>query len=136
MVRNSRGNYTDKNILRCARISGPFGRTLYKLFTQAGLVDMAALDARKASPQYSRDIQRFIQDYQEFALYDYLPGRQHDSFPEFVHSTAITAPWKLEKKLRKLCHRMDQWRHNNLRRRQNEQWSRIHNYHLGTTAQA
>ena len=99
MLKNARGNYTDREIGRCAQMSGPFGKQLDNMFTSAGIVDMRSHPTKKRSNAYLADIKRFVQEYQAEALCDYIPGRNHDGFEEYQQTNRIKSPTALGRNL-------------------------------------
>lgn len=110
MIKNARGNYTEQQVLRCAQMSGPFGKQLDNMFTSVGLVDMRSLPSRKRDNVYHSDIKRFVEDYKAEALCDYLPVRSHRAFDEYVASNRITAAAGLGQKLKSMSKRLDIWK--------------------------
>lgn len=110
MLKHSRGRYTDQQVERCAKMGGAFGRQIDRLFTHSGLgfFDPQAFNARPN--RYRDDIAIFTQEYQQDALFDYIPGRNHQGFNNFSCYYHIRKPWQFGQKLQKLSSKMDRWK--------------------------
>lgn len=55
--------------------------------------------AKSPEDVYRKDIEKFVSLYKEHNLFDQIPARQHDGFPNYRHSERITNPAKLKAKL-------------------------------------
>ena len=118
MLKHSRGHYTDQQVARCAQMGGAFGRQVDRLFTLAGLGQYDSRDVYKRPNWYKEDIRAFTEEYQEYALTDYLPGRQPAGFKDFVFDISIKSPRQLAQKVLQFSTDMDT--RQALRRRQRE----------------
>ena len=110
MLKNARGNYTPLQVNRCAQMSGPYGKQLDQMFHDVGIADMQAKAARTKGNAYMSDVQRFVEEYQSDALFDYLPGRKHHGFEDYEPKKLIKDPVGLGRKLKEMSHRMDMCR--------------------------
>lgn len=119
MLSNSRGRYTSEHINRCSRMGGSFGKEVKRLFREC-IGQEALRDPSKKKPQrYSDDLKEFIREYEKDGLFEYLPPRQHESFPSFVDSSRIIkSPVKFGQHLAALSKEMDFWRHRAQRARE------------------
>ncbi|XP_030852129.1 uncharacterized protein LOC100893251 [Strongylocentrotus purpuratus] len=110
MLLTSRGRFTEEQVKRCAEMSGPFGSSLDAMLTNANVVDMGAKYQKQRRNVYEDDIVRFVEEYEQDALFDYLPGREHSAFQGFVHDGKVHDPKKLGKKLKQLSNNLDMWK--------------------------
>ena len=110
MLKHSRGNYTPQQISRCAQMSGPYGKYLDQLISEVGITDTQAALNKKVQSAYLNDIQRFIDEYQQHALCDYLPVRSHDHFEDYQQETRMNSPALMGQKLKELSVRMDKYK--------------------------
>ncbi|XP_014667911.1 PREDICTED: uncharacterized protein LOC106809360 [Priapulus caudatus] len=110
LLANSNGNYTPQTVKRCSQMSGPYGRTLDDGFTDVGLVDMRTPNRKRRPNLYKADVSRFVTEYSSDSLCDYIPGREHDAFPNFEAPNQLFSPVRLGRKLYKFSHAMDSWR--------------------------
>ena len=111
MLKQSGGNVTPKQVLRCAQMSGPYGRQLDAIFTQSGLGDMDVRDCRQRIPAYKADVARFLQEYQNDNLCSYQPGRMHRGMRDFNYPRKLRkSPLKLGIHLKQLARNMDNFR--------------------------
>ena len=109
MLKRSRGTYTKAQVQRCCQLSGAFGRYLDDIF----MTSLTATEDQKPhhqSTKYDTDVQQFLEGYKDECLFDFIPGRQHSSFPNFKHAVVLNAPEKMGSKLVKLSQCMDRWK--------------------------
>ena len=108
MLKRSRGNYTEKQIARCAQLSGTFGREMDRLFTEAGLGHFVTPNVHARSHnRYAEDIATFVAEFQKDGLLEYIPGRHHKGFKNFEHKQTIRDPQRLAHHLMRLAENMD-----------------------------
>ena len=110
MLKRSRGRYTPKQVERCAQLGGAFGKEIDRLFTNSGIGDFMTRDTKVHKIPYEEDVQHFVREFQDDALLDYLPGREHKGFENFLYSTKILSPQTLGRKLHALSKTLDKWR--------------------------
>ena len=111
MLKQSRGNITPQQVLRCAQLSGPYGRQMDQLFTQSGLGDMDTRDCRQQIPEYKSDIDRFVAEYACDRLCSYRPGRTHLGLRNFNYQRKLKkSPVKLGVHLKHLAENLDNFR--------------------------
>ncbi|XP_071500137.1 uncharacterized protein [Diadema antillarum] len=106
-INHCRGNVTERHADRCAKMSGPFGRYLDDMFSDAGIVSMKTPSRKRAENLYKQDVLSFVSENQRAALFEYLPFREHDGFEGFDGRHVVKAPCKLGQKLKALSRRMD-----------------------------
>ena len=111
MLKRSRGNLTHKQILRCAQMSGAFGRQLDRIVTTSCLGDMLTSVYTAPEKPYVRDIPLVVEEYGRRKLCAYKPQRTpHRGFVGLTNSGKIYKPISMGKKIRDLAQRMDDWR--------------------------
>ena len=79
-------------------MGGAFGREIDRLFTLAGLGQFDSRDLHTRPNWYEEDISVFTEEYKEYALLEYLPGRQPDGFRDYVFEPSVSSPKKLGQK--------------------------------------
>ena len=109
MAKRSRGNYTERQVNRCALMSGAFGREIDRLFGEAGLGDGNCDIYQKRLKSNVKDITKFVNEFAKDALLDYLPPRAHRGIGELDMASQIHRPRELGMKLRELSVAMDLW---------------------------
>lgn len=111
MLKRSRGRYTDEQVMRCAKMSGAFGKEVDRLFSTAGLVEaVGTAHKTERSRKYISDISKFVKEYRKDALHDYLGGRCHQKFSNFKISNNIVNPRAMARQIVNLCKERDLWR--------------------------
>ena len=104
--------YTEKQLQRCSRITGPVTDELERLFSEK-------LGSEKHRTGYSRhyvefkDVMNFTANYAKDGLFDYVPGRCHTGFENFRHEWNICNPEKFFSKLELRSRKLDLWRNFN-----------------------
>ena len=111
MLKRSRGRYTDEQVIRCAKMSGAFGKQIDRLFTSTGLADVATPGRHTGrSEKYKQDIAKFVQEYKQDALHDYLPVREHQGFKSFQATYRVRNARAMGRKLYEDSKRLDLWK--------------------------
>ena len=111
MLKRSRGRYTDEQVLRCAKMSGAFGKQIGRLFSATGLADVDLIGRHKPrSGRYQDDIANIVKEYRQDALHDYAPPRKHQSFKYFHTSSKVLNQRALGRKLNEECKKIDLWK--------------------------
>ena len=111
MAKHCRGRYTDKEIQRCAQMSGAYGKSVDSIFAEAGLLDKEA-DSVSHKPHFKKDIAKFVSEYQQDALVDYLPttDRIHRGFKNYERTVGLPRPRDMALKILQLSQDLDLWR--------------------------
>ena len=109
MMKRGRGNYTTSQIYRCSHLGGDYRKEIDRVFLQAWGLGQEHY-RKKKPPNYNQDLQRFVREFQEDALFHYIPPRSHSAFENFVCTTSVREPRKLGKRLRALSEELDFWR--------------------------
>ena len=107
MIDFAHGNVTEKHVQRCAKMSGPFGRYLDIMFTDAEIVSMKTPTRKQADDVYKQEVALFVNENEGSGLFEYLPFRQHKGFEGFDNQDVLRNPKNLGKKLKALSVRMD-----------------------------
>ena len=118
MMKRSRGQYTPQQVKRCSQLGGEFGKEFHSLVSDSLGLPIKEM-TRKASNKYKNDLKLFVREFSPDALFDYIPGREHKGFSDFVAKQALRSPYKLGKKLADLSTQMDFWRRRAQRARPN-----------------
>ena len=91
MLKRAKGNYTPKQILRCAQISGAFGRQLDRIFTRSGLGSMDTKRDKVRDKAFQRDLPLFVEVYTGGHLCRYTQARRpHKGFTAIEVDPHIT----------------------------------------------
>jgi hypothetical protein len=109
MLKNSHGNYTPTQVDRCAKICGPLYKELDILLSASGL-GITHYTHDKKELRHTKDVAKFIADFKEDQLLDFIPGRFHKGFEHFMNTKRMRAPHRLGNKLHSLSAEMDMWR--------------------------
>lgn len=109
MMKRSRGQYTDKQVMRCSQLGGEFGREFHRLVSENMGMGHEGI-GKKSSNIYQKDVVACVKELQPDALFDYCPPREHKAFPGFVRSSQIKDPQKLGRHLNRLSEDLDFWR--------------------------
>lgn len=108
-VKKSRGVYTESQIERCSKMSGPFGKTIDRLVTESGFAATEAEATRRPKREnYRRDIAVVAEHFIGDKLFDYVPGRSHKAF-DSTHCFTMKSAFKLGQHLQKLSQNRDYW---------------------------
>lgn len=111
MMKRSHGKYTDKEVQRCAKMGGDFGKDLDKLLTNAGVVSFE--DSRSSRDSHKKrqvlDIKAFVKEYQSDDLFSNVPGRFHEGLNNFRYKNTVEKPVNMGRKMRRLAEDMDRW---------------------------
>ncbi|XP_038062978.1 uncharacterized protein LOC119733651 [Patiria miniata] len=103
-VRVSRGKLTSATINRHSKIIG-IGQSLSNLYDE--LTSTRSPQSATSSPDRTTDTQALIKMVLDYNSFDNIPGRAHDSFPQFQHQRPpLEEPAKLKAKLNKLTESM------------------------------
>lgn len=104
--------YTDKQIDRCAQMTGSFGKELDRLFQASGIGKSAThhLASASISKKHKADIAKFVREYKKDKLLAFIPGRIHKGFENFTYRQSIKDPQKMGRTMRSLAEQMDDWR--------------------------
>ena len=113
MIKASRGRYTAKQIERCSKLSGGFGKEVDHLFQTAlrGGEDSSATTRYHRGQfhrKYDKDIESFVEGYQVHKLVEFGANRQPSLLPKIGDST-IYAPYAVGKDIKKKCKDLDDW---------------------------
>ncbi len=113
MLSHARGRYTDVQIDRCSKMGGGYGKEIDRLFDQAICNHPVKYDVQTKKPSaHRKDIESFLETYQEEALFDYCPPRQHHGFENYIDESArVERPTDLARRLVKLSTDYDFWRY-------------------------
>ena len=107
-MKHSRGRYTEAQADRAGRIVGPLGRDIDEIFVSK--IGESMQHHGKDDPKYNTQVLEFVEDYHTKQLFDFIPGRQHPSFPQYQYKTTIKNPEKLKFRLEAYSKRLDQER--------------------------
>ncbi len=111
ILRHSHGNYTEDTVYRAGKIVGHLGRSLDKIFLQANnCTDPNTGYHKRVS--YKESIKKFTEMFAEDKLFDTVPGRKHESFPDFSRSllTKIHRPVDFKARLLKYTDKLQELR--------------------------
>lgn len=107
-IKNARGRYTDKHLDRVSKTCGSFGKDLDQLFT--GKMAETYMGKSKYEPvSYRMQVLRFTQMYNREDFFNYVPGREHTSFPDF-QLVPLKKPGKMKARLKKYSRNLDMQR--------------------------
>ena len=106
MLLYSGGNYIERQVNRCAQMSGAFGKTLDKVMTMSGLGQLARRHDEPTCLHVQEDLPRFLQEYRPHNLCGYIPNRQHQGFQYDRH---VPGADMLGYKQNTLSSRLDRW---------------------------
>ncbi len=107
---HAHGNYTPEVVRRAGKIVGSLGRAIDALYS-SNVVDTTNDSSYRKRHNYHEDVAAFIAEYKEDNLFDFIPGRQHDAFPDFQYHLVIPQPDLLKKRLLKYSAKLDRSRH-------------------------
>ncbi len=77
---------------------------------QSEIFDKFAHKAKTTRALYKVDIGKFVKEYGPKRLFHHIPGRNHRSFPNFVHTMALPNSDKLRQRLKKYSKVLDKER--------------------------
>ena len=116
MLRRSKGQYTAKQINRCAQMSGPFGKEMERIMTSSQLGHYSTNPRHSSlSRRVVEDVATFVAEFTNDGLFDCRPGRSHHGFEDFAYEAKIEEPIKMGGKM-KTSVDIDSW-DDTLRRR-------------------
>lgn len=110
MLLRSHGRYTKKQVDRCAKMCGPFGKEMDRMFGLAGLGSLPIRDPTVKSELYAKDMASFMRDHNNKGLFTYSAGRKHDGFSNFRTTQPLKDPVSLGVRLKKYSKDMDFWK--------------------------
>ena len=110
MVKHCRGRYSDNEIMRCAQMSGSFGKHVDNIFAEAGLLKESASTRCHRHRPYHMDIAKFVDEYRQHGLGDYCPPRHHRGFSGYEYMSGLKNPRAMALKMSKLSEDLDLWR--------------------------
>ena len=108
-LHHAHGQYTDKTVKRAGKIVGSLSRDLDRAFAE-NITEIHTDDGYRKRKDYNHDVRFFITEYSKDKLFDYIPGRQHDSFPKFGYQTDIANPEQLKMRFLKYSKKLDRSR--------------------------
>lgn len=106
MLETAGGRFTEDQMKMCAKMGGRFESSLDAMLTNAN-VDMGVRHQKERRNGYEDEIVRFVEEYEQDALFDYIPGREHSAHQRFVHRSKVHYPKKLGQKLKQLSNNLD-----------------------------
>ena len=98
--------YSDDQIDRCATLGGEFGKKLDVSFSN---VSAAVSKIQKRKKREVPDVQRFLEEYQEDQLWDYIPGRAHNGFANIKLHFGLTNGQKFAQTIDKYSTNLSVW---------------------------
>ena len=110
MLKAARGNLNPAHVVRCARMSGAFGQHIDAVFTSSGLGDLSTRCRRRRTRVNCDHVSNFVEEFYDDSLLDYVPGRLHNAFPNYMHKRTIPVPSEFGRHLNKLSCRLDRYR--------------------------
>ena len=111
MIKHSKGRYTDTQIDRCAKLSGPFGDRMKALFNQAIGREEGRNGAECFHEMYDTEIKEFVAEFYEDKLVKYVKGRKLPrlDIPQKHESSVVKNPYMLGKYISMRCNAIDRW---------------------------
>lgn len=112
-LKHGRGKYSDKQVERCAYMTGNVAQELDRVFSNRfGEVDV--LEYGRGKDKIKENVASFVEEYEEDKLFNTVPGRAHAHFPNFraknIHQK-IKKPHKLKERLFLYSRKMDRARY-------------------------
>ena len=95
---------------RAGKIVGSLGRAIDALYT-SNVADTSTDESYRKRHNYHQDIVDFVEEYKQDKLFDFIPGRQHESFPDYHYDLIVPQPDLLKKRLLKYNTKLDRSRH-------------------------
>ena len=127
MAMHSRGRYTEKQLERCSKLTGGFGRDMAKAFDN--LVESQS--ARMSTPSAKTyeilkgDCRLFFQRFKDDKFFEHTPGRQVANMPAIDSTCRIKTPYLLGRYLSTGCGKIDRlsrYNHATRHRQANIMW--------------
>ncbi|XP_030839935.1 uncharacterized protein LOC100893656 [Strongylocentrotus purpuratus] len=106
MLETAGGRFTEDQMKMCAKMSGQFESSLDAMLTNAN-VHMGVKHQKERRNGYEDEIVRFVEEYEQDALFDYIPGREHPAHQQFEHRSKVHYPKRLGQKLKQLSNNLD-----------------------------
>ena len=79
MLKRSNGRYMEKQTKRCAQMTGAHGKLIDKILMEASMSDYSY----KNHDGYRSGADKFVEEYMDDGLFEYVPGGFNKHFKEF-----------------------------------------------------
>ena len=97
------GVFTNDFVTRVGKINAYLSTLLDEIF----LPNRGQQKHVQRMVNYQKEVASFVTNYKDDTLFDYNPGREHESFPLFMYNTSIKKPAELKARLLSYNMRLD-----------------------------
>ena len=112
MIHTRRGRYTDKEIDRCAKMCGGFGKDIQNVYEAAvyGVnPNKSQYHHRSGGEAFKQQVQKFIEAYKSEDLMKYHPNRNPKGLPVPIDKSKLKNPFMLGAYLKSRSSKLDKF---------------------------
>lgn len=108
-LKHAHGQYTDDTVWRAGKIVGSLAKSLDEVF-HLNIAESELDGTNRKRHNYQEDIEAFVQEYWDDALFDIIPGRHHNTYKGFRNKIEIKNHEQFKCRLMKYSNKLDKSR--------------------------